>query len=196
MRFKRLEFCTVILLLVLTIGLKAQTVEDIDGKVYKTVKIGTQEWMAENLAYKANSGCWAFGNDSIFVKTYGYLYNWETAQKVCPTGWHLPSDAEWTELIVFLGGQMLAGGKLKEAGTSHWASPNKCATNETGFNALPGGDRSFGSFNLITSDGYWWTSTESDSIKAWYRQIGNIGCNVNRFSLVKEKGFSVRCVKN
>lgn len=196
MRHKILGFYTIFLSLVLSNSIEAQTVEDVDGNVYKTVIIGKHEWMAENLAYKTTKGCWAFNNDTSNLKTYGYLYNWEAANKACPSGWHLPSDAEWTELIIYCGGEKLAGVKLKEKGTKHWSRPNSCATNETGFTALPGGDRSHGSFNLLTSDGYWWSSTESDSNSAWYRQMNNNGCNVNRFSHDKEIGFSVRCVKD
>jgi uncharacterized protein (TIGR02145 family) len=91
-----------------------------DGKTYKTVKIGTQTWMANNLAFKASSGCCAYDNNKSNAAIYGYLYSWETAKNVCPTGWHLPSMAEWTTLIDYEGGET-AGNKLKEAGSKHWA---------------------------------------------------------------------------
>jgi len=118
--------------------------------------------------------------------TYGVLYNWTAAmdgeassttnpsgiQGVCPAGWHLPSDAEWTELTDYLGGESVAGGKLKETGTTHWASPNTDATNETGFTALPGGYRgSNGTFNYIGYFGYWWSASESNTNYAWYRNM-------------------------
>ena len=125
--------------------------------------------------------------------TYGVLYNWTAAmdgeassttnpsgiQGVCPAGWHLPSDAEWTELTDYLGGTSVAGGKLKETGTTHWTSPNTGATNETGFTALPGGYRgSNGSFGGIGSNGYWWSATENGAASAWYRSMGSYGSSV------------------
>jgi uncharacterized protein (TIGR02145 family) len=125
-----------------------------DGKTYKTVKIGTQTWMANNLAFKASSGCCAYDNNKNNVAIYGYLYNWETAKNVCPTGWHLPSDEEWTTLITNTGGVYTAGTKLKEAGIKHWAEPNTGATNQSGFTALPGGGRQEdGQFTQINMGG-------------------------------------------
>ena len=104
-----------------------------DGKEYKTVKIGDQWWMSENLAFKTESGSFTYTDLEDYVQTYGYLYNWETAKEVCPEGWHLPSDAEFEKLSNFLGGPDAAGGKLKEAGTTHWNSPNTGANNSSGF---------------------------------------------------------------
>ena len=118
--------------------------------------------------------------------TYGVLYNWTAAmngaasssadpsgvQGICPTGWHLPSDAEWTTLTTYLGGLSVAGGKMKEAGISHWTSPNTGATNESGFTALPGGYRGDdGRFANIGILGYWWSSTEGSTLYAWYRSL-------------------------
>ncbi|MCK9500171.1 MAG: fibrobacter succinogenes major paralogous domain-containing protein, partial [Bacteroidales bacterium] len=135
--------------------------------------------------------------------TYGVLYNWPAAmagsassnanpsgvQGVCPAGWHLPSDAEWRELTDYLGG---AGGKLKETGTTHWASPNTGATNETGFTALPGGGRGFnGIFLDIGNYGYWWSATEG-----YNRYVVYNSSSVSRFNSYKEVGFSVRCVRD
>jgi len=143
--------------------------------------------------------------------TYGVLYNWTAAmdgeassttnpsgiQGVCPTGWHLPSDAEWTELTDYLGGTSVAGGKLKETGTTHWASPNTGATNETGFTALPGGGRSSsGNFSYIGYSGYWWSATESNANNAWDRLMYCDYSNVTRDGSDKEVGFSVRCVRD
>jgi len=136
-----------------------------DGKVYQTVKIGNQVWMAENLAYAPNSGIYLpYGNNQDNVEIYGYLYDWETACKVCPPGWHLPSDDEWAEFIEFLGGLKYAGGKLKatgtiEAGTGLWYEPNTGATNESGFSATPSGGLFDGNFEGIGSNGYWWSAT-------------------------------------
>jgi len=143
--------------------------------------------------------------------TYGVLYNWPAAmngaasstanpsgvQGVCPTGWHLPSDAEWTELTDYLGGTSIAGGKLKETGTTHWNSPNTGATNETGFTALPGGLRSdYGAFFNIGNYGFWWSATEYDSTNAWRSYMGNGCSSVYRGYNGKEVGFSVRCVRD
>jgi len=172
-----------------------------DGKVYKTVKIGNQIWMAENLAYEPSSGnYWAYDNDNSNVETYGYLYDWETACDVCPDGWHLPTDAEWTELTDYLGEN--AGGKLKatgtiEAGTGLWDAPNTGATNETGFTALPGGYRDTnGTFLSIGYSGFWWSATESYTNNAWYRGMRYDDSDVNGLHLDKELGFSVRCLRD
>jgi uncharacterized protein (TIGR02145 family) len=143
--------------------------------------------------------------------TYGALYNWTAAmggesssttnpsgiQGVCPTGWHLPSDAEWTELTDYLGGTSVAGGKLKETGTTHWSSPNTGATNETGFTALPGGYRdNNGTFSYIGSSGFWWSATESNASDAWGRNVRCNYSNVYSFNYNKELGFSVRCLRD
>lgn len=167
-----------------------------DGKVYQTVKIGNQIWMAENLAYAPSSGnYWAYDNDNSNVETYGYLYDWETACDVCPDGWHLPTDAEWTELTDYLGEN--AGGKLKETGTTHWNTQNTGATNETGFTALPGGYRyDNGAFSGIGFLGYWWGATEYDATSAWVRDMYYGNSDVDRFILSKEVGISVRCVRD
>lgn len=174
-----------------------------DGHVYKTVTIGSQIWMAENLAFKASSGCWAYSNDQNNVSTYGYLYNWETAKMVCPAGWHLPSDDEWSTLTNYLGFE-ISGGKLKETGTTHWESPNTGANNETGFTALPGGRRDDPdkSFTGIGSVGVWWTSTEcpgderEKEKQAWHRLVMSVLSNVYRDWSVQSTGYSVRCVKD
>ena len=143
--------------------------------------------------------------------TYGVLYNWTAAmdgeassttnpsgiQGVCPAGWHLPSEAEWTELIDYLGGTSVAGGKLKETGTTHWNTPNTGATNETGFTALPGGYRTnYGSFANIGSYGYWWSATEVSASYAWSRRMHNNYSNGYRDNYNKVVGFSVRCVRD
>ena len=169
-----------------------------DSKTYKWVKIGNQTWMAENLAYKTNSGCWAYDNKQSNVTKYGYLYNWKTAKKACPKGWHLPSDAEWSELIVFLGGEGIAGGKMKEAGTIHWKGPNKGADNISGFTALPGGDCLYGnsSFRGVGYSGYWWGSTEYSSSGAYSRYLIYNYANVHVYFSYKSSGFSVPCLRN
>lgn len=202
MRNKKFNLITLLLLGFGLMGLQGQTTgtftDTRDGKVYKTVKIGEQDWMAENLAYKPTSGnYWAFDDEADNIAVYGYLYDWETAKKVCPTGWHLPSDAEWTELTDYLGGESVAGGKLKEIGTTHWNSPNTGATNETAFTALPGGYRyGDGTFYDIGYYGNWWSATEGNATIAWYRSMSGSSSGVGRYYYYKELGFSVRCVRD
>ena len=144
--------------------------------------------------------------------TYGVLYNWPAAmsgsesssanpsrvQGVCPTGWHLSSDAEWAELIDYLGGESIAGEKLKEVGIIHWIGPNMDATNETGFTALPGGYRYYysGGFSDLGFNGGWWVATEYDTSTAWYRSMYFEFSNVYSYFLNKEYGLSVRCVRD
>lgn len=143
--------------------------------------------------------------------TYGVLYNWPAAmsgsassssnpsgvQGVCPTGWHLPSDAEWTELTDSLGGGGVAGGKLKEMGTAHWITPNLGATNEAGFTALPGGNRSNnGAFYDIGYTAYWWSATENNPTDAWDRSITYNDITVYSYDFDEWGGFSVRCVRD
>ncbi len=144
-------------------------------------------------------------------QTYGVLYNWLAAmnketssetnpsgvQGVCPEGWHLPSNAEWEQLIDFLGGEEIAGGKLKEADTTHWISPNEGATNETGFTALPGGYRGYcGMFKGIRNMGFWWSATAQSSTNAWtFSLLYDYGKIYSNY-YTKEDGFSVRCVKD
>ena len=114
-----------------------------------------------------------------------------------PTGWHLPGDAEWTELTNSLGGGSVAGDKLKESGTTHWTSPNAGATNETGFTALPGGGRDLdGSFKFFNGYGNWWSATEGSASSAWGRRMYYDGGGVLKVSGSNELGFSVRCVRD
>lgn len=193
-------FITVAIMIIAfsSIAQKNGTFTDLrDGKVYKTIETGWQIWMAENLAYKADSGCWAYNNDTSNVAKYGYLYDWRTAKEVCPSGWHLPGDDEWTTLITFSGGELVAGSKLKEADTTNWHGPDTGATNETGFTALPGGFRFLkGSYRNIGYYGYWRTASEYDEATAWIiymnSDTGGIYKNYNK----KTDGFSVRCIKD
>ncbi|MCU4176449.1 FISUMP domain-containing protein [Carboxylicivirga sp. N1Y90] len=190
------------------------TVTDASGNTYKTVKIGTQWWMAENLAVTnvplvTNNDQWAvlttpaycwYDNDASYKKPYGALYNWYAVEsgKLCPSGWHVPSDADWTILIGYLGGATVAGGKLKETGTAHWRSPNIGATNETCFTAVPGGIRhvSGGAYIGIGTEGYWWTTTQDGSFHAMDRWMSYEYSFVGTFRRVKRFGFSVRCVRD
>lgn len=194
-----------ILSLCLPMFVASQTVKDVDGNVYKTVKIGDQTWMAENLRVtKTPDGTaivsWAPQDLESAVAEYGRMYDWETANKVCPAGWHLPSDEEWQKMIDFLGGPMIAGGKIKEAGTAHWKAPNKGATNETGFTALPNGFRNKKGkyFNFKNNLAYWWSSTpmETDLAYGVYITYGEPIIYRYYFSFTRDMGFSVRCVKD
>ena len=148
-------------------------------------------------------------NANSEADTYGALYtyaaaigdNWERDnvenQGVCPDGWHLPTDADWTTLSNYLGGQIVAGGKMKEIGTTHWSSPNEGADNSSGFSALPSGNRNYyGSFNYLGYDGRWWSATEDDINHAYYRGLDCDIAAVNHLSDNKSFGLSVRCVKD
>jgi uncharacterized protein (TIGR02145 family) len=202
------------------------TVKDIDGNTYKTVKIGDQLWMAENLKttkYKDGTPipnetddsywsslstgvyCWYNNDYSTYGSVYGALYNWFSVEtgNLCPTGWHVPTDAEWTILTDFLGGDSVAGGKLKSTGTIEaasglWHKPNTGATNSSGFTALPGGYRGDynGNFSDVGSYGNWWSSTAYSTTHAWYRVLYYYDSDVYRSNDGKKDGFSVRCVRD
>jgi uncharacterized protein (TIGR02145 family) len=196
-------------------------ITDIDGNVYNKVIIGSQVWMKENLkATKLNDGtnipletnnaawisltdpayCW-YNNDAASYKdTYGALYNWFTIEtsKLCPIGWHVPSDAEWYTLIDSLGGENIAGGKLKETGNAHWISPNTGATDEYGFTALPSGNRigADGSFNNLGGYEIYWSSDESSYTQAINRVLVFDDTNFRIGYDNKTAGFSVRCIED
>jgi uncharacterized protein (TIGR02145 family) len=200
------------------------TVTDIDGNTYPTIGIGNQIWMAANLrSTKYRNGVligttapatldisaeaspkyqWAYAGNENNVSTYGRLYSWHTvtdSRFICPTGWHVPSDAEWTTLTTFIGGDAIAGAKLKEAGITHWTTPNTGATNLTGFTALPGGDReTSGTFKFIYENGGFWSSTENTSASGtgWFRFLFYDSGIVSRGYFSKSYGYSVRCVKD
>jgi len=169
-----------------------------DGKVYKTVKIGDQIWLAENLSYKPDSGkYWVYENNNGEVLNYGYLYNWETATHVCPTTWHLPSDAEWTTLTDHLGGETLAGGKLKATTTWKYNTYGS-ATNESGFGALPTGYRYYvdGTFDRLSERTYFWTSTPNTKGTAFTRLLRYFDNEVDRAGYFCAFGYSVRCIRD
>lgn len=195
------------------------TVTDASGVTYTTVVIGEQEWMAENLRttkfanedpvpneqninvwYNLYSPTWCnYENNASNDFIYGKLYNWYAVadpRNVCPNGWHVPSDNEWTALTDYLGGQFVAGGKLKTI--EGWASPNIGATNESGFSGLPGGwlsTFSDGFFDAGT-DGEWWSATESSSSEVWCRRLLSNSEGVGRFDDDPTYGRSVRCIRD
>lgn len=176
-----------------------------DGKTYKYIKIGTKEWMAENLAYKTADGSWSYGGYEPNVTKYGYLYTYSAAMNAVPAGWHLPSDAEWNQLEMKLGMSQIEadnidfrgtneGDKLKT--TSGWPN-NDNGTDNVGFSALPGGFRpNSGDFFVEGFLGYWWTTSDSDNNYAWFRMIKYNSPKVFRNISFKGEGFSVRCVKD
>ena len=199
-----------------------------DQHVYKYVKIGTQTWMAENLAYLPavsplsdgsyhDSHYYVCGYEGSTVAsakatanfgTYGVLYNWPAALTACPSGWHLPTDEEWkileknqgmsqvdADLVNYIRTSGAVGGKLKEAGTTHWYSPNTGATNSTGFAALPGGFCTSGSFSTLGYSAYFWSASEDGSY-AWGRYLNYYIDGVYRNNNYRSLGYSVRCLQN
>ena len=199
-------------------------ITDKEGNSYKTVYIGTQQWMAENLKVtkyndgtaipnitdnnqwsNLTTGAWSYYNNDVANNAkYGKLYNWYAVspttngnKNVCPTGWHVPTDAEWTVLTDYLGGESVAGGKMKEVGTTNWNSPNIDATNTSLFTGLPGGYRgSDGGYTNVGYYGNWWSSSEYSTISAWNRSLYYDGGDANSYDYNKEDGFSVRCLRN
>lgn len=194
------------------------------GQSYNTVQIGSQCWMAANLnigtmingnSNQTNNGIiekYCYGNSTANCNVYGGLYQWNEMMQyslipgdkgICPSGWHLPTDAEWCTLeqevdpsipCAEIGWRGVnGGGKLKEAGTTHWLSPNTGATNSSGFTALPGGTRSAsGIFSTITNYGNFWSASSS----GWFRGLYYNNAQVNRGYINDESGLSVRCIRN
>jgi uncharacterized protein (TIGR02145 family) len=209
------------------------TVTDIDGNVYNTVKIGNQVWIKTNLKVtKLNDGtniqlvennqtwsglitpgyCWNSNNEAQYKNIFGALYNFHAVKtgKLCPAGWHVPTDSEWKQLEKQIGMSQseadiegddrgtTEGGELKESGLDHWDNPNEGATNKHGFTALPGGyrDETTGSFGGVGGGGDWWTSTEADATSAWDRGLSAYESDISRNREKFGKGYSVRCIKN
>jgi uncharacterized protein (TIGR02145 family) len=195
---------------------------DIEGNKYKTVKIGAQVWMAENLrTSKYNdgtvipnitdntnwsnltTGAWSYyNNDAVNNAKYGKLYNWYAVipttngnKNLCPNGWHVPTDAEWTVLTDYLGGQSVAGGKMKD--TTSWVFPNTDATNTSLFTGLPGGYRvNYGLYGLIGNDGFWWSSTQVSTNIAWFLYLYSGDGNAYMGYYNNTFGLSVRCLRD
>jgi len=164
-----------------------------DGQVYKTVKIGNQVWMAENLRYNIK-GSWCFDNYESNNQKYGRFYNWDAAKKVCPKGWHLPTRAEWDELVAYVGGEDVAGKKLKS--TIGWKNGGN-GTDEYGFSALPGGSGNFMGHHFDTGDrGTWWTATKYDGKTVWMRMMRCDDDYVRDYHTAKEGCKNVRCVRD
>jgi len=194
------------------------SISDKDGNTYKTLLIGTQTWMVKNLkTTKYNDGtlipfvsdvsswsnltspgyCWP--NDfPAYKASYGILYNWYavSSNKLCPVGWHIPTDQEWNLLITYFGGEMIAGGMLKESSLNYWKAPNTGASNMSHFWGLPGGriESSDSSFQKITEMGCWWTNTShnKDMSIAWVIYYNNE--SARKVFYPKKFGLSVRCI--
>jgi len=197
---------------------RENAVKDIDGNFYNTVNIGDQEWLAEDLKTSrlndgsaivfANNTNWIgsvipmysyYGNDSVnYSFPRGKLYNWYAVNtnRLCPAGWHIPSNDEWKELEATLGGSSVAGGKLKTPGTMLWHYPNINATNESGFSAFPAGFRkSNGDWFFADYFTYWWSTGFTDSFPtSWY--VYHATGNLYNQSIAKEYGYCVRCIRD
>lgn len=192
---------------------------DIDGAARDTIRIGTQVWRSINLNLSRyrngdkipqvtdpaewaalTTGAWCYyNNDPATGAIYGKLYNWYAVNDprgLAPAGWHVPSDAEWATLTTFLGGEAVAGGKMKETGKKHWIAPNKDATNSSGFTGIPGGVRYNFEFSGIGSYCYWWSSTEHSTDYSWDCFLSyTTGFLFQTFN-TKRNGFSVRCLRD
>jgi len=197
------------------------TVSDFDGNIYETIKIGDQTWMKENLkTTKLNNGvaienmtddfgwsvtmspayCW-YDCNQAFKDIYGGIYNYNAVStgRLCPQGWQVPSIDDWNDLVDYLGGIAVAGGKMKESGIEHWNAPNSDATNQSGFTGLPGGYRSYmdGTFFSVKDNASWWSTSINTSSTAWIVAITLY--NTTAVQVVSgdlRYGVSVRCIKN
>jgi len=226
---KNFRFLVLIAIAVLTLTMSCKKTEeepycrDADGNDYKTIKIGNQEWMAENLrTTKYNSGeaipnitdntAWTtqtagayclLNNDAATKATHGALYNWATlndTRGIAPKGWHIPTQAEWQALVDYLGGATLAGGKMKQTGTTTWTTPNTAADNSSAFNALGGGYRLFdlGTFDKVGVNAYWWSKTTDPAVAddAFRCKLYNTDATVSIKASSKKYGMYIRCVKD
>jgi uncharacterized protein (TIGR02145 family) len=196
-------------------------ISDHEGKVYKSVQIGNQIWMAENLSVSTFQNGdsiptttpydkdiaseisalyqWVYNGDQIFLPNYGRLYTWNVVtdkRGVCPTGWRMPTEKDWDLLVQFVGGESVAGGKLKEKDTLHWFPPNSYASNSVGFTGLPGYYRNDKlKRHTIGHEAYFWTSTEYDATTSFCYGFSNESSYIDYTQFPKNRGLSVRCIK-
>ena len=216
---RSLNYILVFTFVLLHISLLGQspgiTATDYDGNIYNSVIIGYQTWLTENL--KSLHYCdgttirdvVAYNNDESLVDIYGRLYSWDATMNgstevsssgACPCGWHVPSAEEWKELEDFLGGAAVAGGKMKETGTTHWYYPNTGADNSSGLTILPGGEHDAHSnpskFWLLKRSAILWTSTQWGSSKAIERYLSDNDAVVGNLAWYKTMKYSVRCIKD
>ena len=216
---------TILVILVFSFMLlnsQAQTITDIDGNIYNTITLGTQQWTKENLKTTRFSNGdsiatfslpinndtisifqWSYNQDSLNIPVYGRLYTWYAVtdiRNVCPTGWHVPSEVEWVILANFLGGDTIASDKMKETGTTHWLSTSNMVTNSSGFTALPGGMRGNPTgFNGITTKGAFWSSTSWGTMvfpRAYTFSLQSTSSALHQSVSVANCGFAIRCVKD
>jgi len=177
---------------------KGEYTDNRDGEVYKTIQIGEQDWMAENLNYTSESDRAIFSNSSMLSDVFGKLYCWEIAIEVCPDGWHLPSDEEWETLAAYLGGEDVAGSKMK-AVSKYWNSLNEESSNESGFSALPGGyleDPDDTTYPFMGEMGFFWSTREKSGSSAWFRYVKYDGNLLKAGNGDKIFGMSVRCLRD
>lgn len=195
---------------------ESEILTDIGGNQYRTVRIGNQIWMAENLRtthYADGSPVehFAYNNDTAFIRDYGRLYKWNAAmrnaastnanpsgvQGASPDGWHIPSVSEWMELIEYLGGESVAGGKLKETGEAHWQNPNSGATNESLFAALPAGWLDFtGNFDGLGRTTFLTTSSAENAWEVYIMEINYNSSSITRGGLHPDDAVPIRCIKD
>ena len=196
-------------------------VTDVDGNNYPSIVLGEQEWMATNLKTTKYSngdpiqnvpgdtwgtitnGAWCYyNNDGAMNSVYGKLYNWYAVinpKNICPSGWRIPDDNDWSELVNYLGGEDEAGGKMKGEGTQLWNPPNDGATNASGFNGVPGGGRrgaNNSAFDVFGTFGRHWSSSQYDQNAAWGYDLTNDAINLVRNQFNKSYGFSCRCIRD
>ncbi|WP_441900717.1 fibrobacter succinogenes major paralogous domain-containing protein [Pedobacter psychrotolerans] len=196
----------------------AETLTDVDGNVYKTVKLGNQTWMMENLRtahYRdktpiqnvignsdwstQSSGAYCtYNNNPELGKTYGFLYNWYAVNnnhQLAPQGWHIPTNAEWNVLYDYIGGDRYSGSKIQESGVSHWIDDTG-ASNSTKFTGLPGGKRNGnGTYENLSYNAYWWTTTTNSTGTAQYYNLYVKGY-IEVAESFKNLGYSIRCIKD
>jgi len=194
---------------------------DYDGNTYDTIQIGEQLWMAGNLrvthyrngtpipnvtgntewgSLTTGARCYYDNDSTLYDSLYGALYNLYAVVDVnglCPEGWHAPTNGEWNQIQSYLGGEAVAGGKMKEAGTLHWLAPNTGATNSSGFTGLPGGFRGMeNTFGYLQENGIWWSSTTYNSSSSWSRYLWYMYAGIDANPTPKTLGLSVRCIKD
>ena len=188
-------------------GEKGTFTDSRDGRVYKTIQIGSQIWMAENLAWDTgDSSSWAYDNDPENIPAHGRLYTWKAAKSACPSGWHLPKKAEWDTLLVFMGmtraqvqniGYVKTDVSKKLKSVKDWFKKEN-GTDAVGFRAYPGGKyiASSNEFLFLTRGAYWWTATEYEGAPqyAWFRAIFDY--NIYLSGTLKGEGYSVRCIED
>lgn len=177
-------------------GLSYGTLKDSrDSIVYKTIEIGTQTWMAENLRHKTSNGSFAFDQDESVAERFGRLYEWHTATTACPAGWHLPGNLEWNQLVEFLGGETIAGSQMKSA--KGWEGQKEISINTSGFSALGAGyrhdDCTFGS---LGANANFWSGTSIDNELVWGRNLNFKSGKVFLRQYNRTNSYSVRCVKD